>query len=259
MPLLAKLVDSQESIFMAQNPQFDWRRSDRRLFLAAAIFFPLIVLIGFGRTYYFKPFMAGPPVSSMLVHLHGGVMTAWVALFISQVWLIRSKNVRLHMKLGMLAIALAVLVVVVGFFTAAAAVKFGSGSFPPNIPPLSFFAVPFFDLVMFVLLFGGAIYYRLNSGNHKRLMLLTVLNFLPPALARLPIDSVQSLGPLVFFGIPALLAIGLVTWDTWRNGKLNIAFLAGSIILIASFPLRLILSGTDMWLSFADWVTSWAA
>ena len=86
---------------MAMNEPFDWRRSDRRLFLAIAILFPLIVFLGFGPTYYFKPFTGSPPLSSTLVHIHGLAMTAWVLFFIVQVWLIRSKRARLHMKLGM--------------------------------------------------------------------------------------------------------------------------------------------------------------
>ena len=90
-------------------------------------------------------------------------------------------------------------------------------------------------------------------------MLLTVLNFLPPAVARIPVAELQALGPLFFFGLPAVLAIGLIIYDTWRNRKLNFVFLVGSIILIASYPLRLMLAGTDAWITFATWLTSWAA
>ena len=41
--------------------------------------------------------------------------------------------------------------------------------------------------------------------------------------------------------------------------SLNKVFLIGSIVLIASYPLRLMISGTDAWTSFAAWLTSWAA
>ena len=243
---------------MATNEPFDWRQSDRRLFAAVALLFPLIVLIGFARTYYLKAVFGTPPVPSMLVHIHGLVMTAWVFYFIAQVWLIRSKKARVHMRAGMLGIGLAILVLVVGFFTAAGA-AFGSASAPPDIPPLSFMIVPMTDLLMFAGLFGAAIYYRKRPAHHKRLMLLTVINFLPPAIARIPIESLQSFGPLFFFGTPTLLIIGLLVYDTWRNRKLDRVFLVGSIILIASYPLRLMLMGTSAWISFASWITSWAA
>lgn len=241
------------------NEPFDWRRSDRRIFLAAAILFPIIVLIGFGPTYYLRFAFDRPPVPSMLVHFHGLLMTTWVAFFITQVWLIRSKRAKVHMSLGMLGVALATLLIVVGFFTAAASAKYGSPSTPPGIPPLGFFAVPLFDLLLFAGLFGAAIYYRKRPANHKRLMLLTVLNFLPPAVARIPVEIFQTAGPLFFFGVPTVLAIGLLVYDTWRNRKLNAVFLVGALALIVSYPLRIILSVTDAWMSFAAWVTSWAA
>ena len=243
---------------MAMNEPFDWRRSDRRLFAAAAILFPVIVLIGFARTYYLKFAFGTPPVPSLLVHLHGFVMTLWVGYFIAQVWLIRTRNARTHMKMGWLGVALAIAIIFVGFFTMISAAKYGSNSTPPDVPPLAFLVVPFFDLLMFAGLFGAAIYYRTRPANHKRLMLLTVLNFLPPAIGRIPLESMQKLGPLFFFGVPTVLAIGLLIYDTWRNRKLNVVFLVGVLILIASYPVRIILSGTDIWMRFAAWLASLA-
>ncbi len=244
---------------MAVNESFDWRRADRRLFAIIAITFPLIVFIGFARTYYLKFAVGSPPLSSVLLHVHGIVMTAWVLLFVTQVWLIRSKRARVHMNLGLLGVALAIIVFVVGFFTAVAAAKYGTASAPPDIPPLAFLIVPIFDIALFVPFFGAAIYYRRRPATHKRLMLLTVLNFLPPAVARIPFDWVLAVGPRFFFGVPAVIAIAFLIIDRWQTGKFNIPFVAGALILIASYPLRIILSGTEMWLSFAAWLTTWAA
>ena len=244
---------------MAANITFDWRRADRRVYLTAAIAFAVIVLAGFGRTYYFKMFTGTPPLPSMLVHIHGIVMTAWVALFAVQVWLIRTKKPKVHMSLGMLGIALAMLVIVVGFFTSASAAKFGSASAPPDVPPLAFFIVPFVDIIFFAVCFAAAIYYRTNLANHKRLMLLTAISFLPPAVARIPLEFVPKLGPILFMGVPAAMVIGFLIYDTWRHKKLNRVFLIGGTILVVSYPLRMIISGTGAWMSFATWVTSWAA
>jgi len=244
---------------VAINDAFDWRRSDRRLFAIVAIGFAVVVLIGFAKTYYLKFAFDSPGLPSTLVHIHGLIMTAWVAFFALQVWLIRSKKPKVHMNLGMIGIVLATLVVVVGFFTAVAGAKKGSTSAPPDIPPLAFFVVPFFDLVIFAGLFVAAIYYRTNPADHKRLMLLTAISFLPPAVARIPIATLQSLGPLFFFGIPTIVAIGLLAYDTWRTGKLNNRFLVGAILLIASYPIRIAVSVTETWMAFATWLTSWAA
>src|SRR5918998_5069911 len=103
---------------MAINANVLRRPSDRRLFLAAAVLFPLVVLAGYFKSYYFSPFFDLPPVANLLVHAHAAVMTLWVAYFSAQIALIRTRNVRLHMTMGLVGIALAVLVVVVGTATA---------------------------------------------------------------------------------------------------------------------------------------------
>ncbi|MEP7213789.1 MAG: hypothetical protein ABI791_11965 [Acidobacteriota bacterium] len=240
---------------MAVNQVHDPRAATRRFFAVVAIAFPLIILAGFARTYYLKPIFDAPPVSSLLVHLHGFLMTLWIALFATQVFLISSRRVKVHQKLGIAGVALGVLIIPVGLFTAVAAAKYGSPSTPPGFPPLAFMAVPFFDIVVFAMLLAGVVYYRKQPANHKRLVLLTVLNFLPPALGRIPLAPVQTLGPLFFFGLPDLIAIIFLVVDTWKSGKLNKVYLAGTLLLIVSHPLRIIISGTDAWMGFAAWIT----
>jgi len=233
------------------------RIADRQLFLAAACLFVLIVVAGFARTYYLKGVFGTPPLTSRLVHIHGIVMTAWVGLVAAQVWLVRSQQVALHRKLGVAGVGLAVLVLIVGFLTAVAAARDGSSSFPPEIPPLAFFAVPMFDLLMMVILVGAAIWYRRRPADHKRLMLLAMINFLPPALARLPLPpAIHALGPLFFFGVPTLLTLLALGYDRSRTGTWNRAFVVGAVLLIASYPIRLMLSGTDVWMRVATWLTT---
>jgi hypothetical protein len=238
------------------NTTLGARDTERRFFLVVAVLFPLLVLAGFGRTYYVKGLFASPPLPSALVHVHGLLMTAWIALFMTQVWLISSRRVSTHRRLGLVGAGLGALLIPVGLLTAQAAAKHGSPSFPPNIPRLVFFVIPVFDMVVFAILFGAAIYYRKRPATHKRLILLTVLTFLPPAIARLPLPWLIAAGPLAFFGIPVLLAIVLVAVDTWKNRTLNRAFLYGAVLLIASYPLRLMLGGTELWLRFATWLTT---
>ena len=231
------------------------RHAERRFFLLVAIIFPLLVLAGFARTYYLKGLFAAPPLPSTLVHLHGALMTAWVVLFMTQVWLISARRVATHRKLGLFGAGLGALMIPVGILTAIAAAKYGSPSTPPNIPRLVFFVVPLVDILLFAILFGAAIYYRKQPAIHKRLILLTVLNFLPPAIGRLPIPAVTAAGPLAFMGVPVLLTIVFVAVDTWKTGKVNKPFLYGGILLIASYPIRMMLGATDLWLRFATWIT----
>jgi hypothetical protein len=234
----------------------DRRLFDRRLFKVAAIAFPLLVLAGFARTYYVRGLFDVPPLPSPIVHLHGLVMTAWVVLFITQVWLISSKRVRVHQRLGYSGIGLGVLILPIGFVAAVRAAKYGSASTPPGVNQLGFMIVPLFDLIMFTIFFAAAIYYRKRPAQHKMLMLLTAINFLPPAIARIPIAPLQALGPLWFFGFPTVLTLACVGLDRWRYGRLNIIFLAGALLLIASYVTRLILMNNPAWLRAAGWLTS---
>ncbi len=240
---------------MAMNEPFDWRRSDRRLYAAVAVLFPLTILIGFGPSYYLKGFFSSPPLPSTIVHVHGLVMSTWVALFITQVYLISSKRIKLHQRLGIFGCVLAGLIVVSGTMTGIAGAA--RGATVPGISPLSFLIVPMGDVVVFALLFAGAIYYRKNARNHKRLMLLTALNFLPPALGRFPLAIAGT--PPFFFGVPDLLAVVCLSYDTWRNRKLNKVFLAGVLLMIISHVVRLAMADSPQWLRIAEWLTGTAA
>jgi len=213
------------------------------------------VLIGFGPTYYLKGFFNSPPVPRLIVHIHAFVMALWVALFMVQVYLIRSRRIKIHQRLGLLSVVVGLTIIVTGVITAVAAAKYGSASTPPGVQPLEFMIVPFGDVLVFAVLFAAAVYYRRNAPNHKRLMLLTVLNFIPAAIARFPFGLTESYGPLWFFGVPDILAIVFVIADTWKNRKLNKVFLGGAIFLIASHWLRLAVASSPPWISFATWVT----
>ena len=232
------------------------RLFDRRLYFVIAILFPAIVLLGFARTYYLKGLFATPPLPSGLVHLHGLVMTAWVVLFVVQVRLISTKRIRLHQKLGYASIALAVLIIATGLPTALRAAKYGSSSTPPGATPLSFLLIPTFDLVMFALFFGGAIIYRRRPAAHKALMLLTVLNFLPPALARIPIASLQATGPVWFFGFPTLVVLICLILDARRHGRVNRVLAVGATAMVAGYIVRLALMTTPAWMSIAEWLVT---
>jgi hypothetical protein len=233
----------------------DRRLFDRRLFKIAAILFPLIVLAGFGRTYYLRGLFNVPPLPSVVVHMHGLLMSAWVALFVTQVWLISSKQIRVHQRLGYAGVGLALLILPVGFLAAVRAAKYGSPSTPPGVSPLGFLIVPLVDLLMFTIFFGAAIYYRKKPAQHKMLMLLTAINFIPPAIARIPIPSLQALGPLWFFGLPTVLALFCVGVDARRRGKVNPIFLSGTLLLIASYVGRLMIMPMAGWLETARWLT----
>ncbi len=224
------------------------RPSDRNFFLLAAVMFPLLVLIGYFRTYYFSAFFDVPSVANALVHAHGVVMTVWVLYFVAQVALIRTKNIKIHMTMGLAGIALAVLVVVVGMATAYDA-QLVRNAAPPGLNPHSFFILPVGDMTMFVLLFAAAIYYRKRPAEHKTLMLMTAINFLPAALFRIPFIPLEYLN-LWAFGVAGLMAVSCLVWHSVKYGKVNKVFLAAVALYITSATLRFPFSETRVWLDF---------
>jgi len=232
------------------------RQFDRRMFLGAAILFPLLVFVGFAPTYYLRGLFNTTPLPSSLVHLHGFIMTAWVVLFIVQVRLISAKQVRVHQTLGYAGIGLAALVLMTGLPTAMRAAKYGSTAAPPDIPPLSFMIVPVADLVMFALFFTAAVIYRRRPAEHKRLMLLTAINFLPPAVGRIPLAPLQALGPLWFFGFPTAVAVLCIVLDARHHGRANRMLILGTVLLVVSYVARVALMGTRAWVDFATWLTT---
>jgi len=234
---------------MAINSNIIKRPSDRSLFLTAAIAFPLVVLLGYFKSYYFSAFFTDArPVANALVHAHGLVMSAWVIYFIVQVALIRTKNVKLHMSMGMAGIALAALVVVVGMVTAYDSLLVRRST-PPGLDPHSFFFLPAFDMTLFVVFFAGAVYYRRRPAEHKSLMLLTAINFMPAALSRIaPVAPENSL--LFAFAVPALLAAACFAWYTAKHRKLNKVFAAGTLLVLVTVPVRFVVPDSDLWLRF---------
>ena len=223
---------------------------ERRLYTGAALLALLIVFAGFARTYYLKGAF-GTPDLSVLVHMHGFVMTSWVVLFLVQARLVASGRTDLHRRLGVIGAALAALLVIVGVLTAITAARNGVS---PGPPPLVFLAIPIGDMVVFTILITAAILYRRRADFHKRLMLLATLSILTAAIARIPVDALQSGGLPAFFGATDLVILACIAFDTVKNRRLHPAFAAGLALVIASQVARFLVAGTPQWQRFAGWL-----
>jgi len=125
------------------------------------------------------------------------------------------------------------------------------------LPPLQFLVVPVFDMVTFAALIGTGLGLRRNPQAHKRLMLIGSIAILIPAVARWP-GVIQAGGPLAVFGITDLFLAPLVAWDLTTRRRLHPATLWGGLGLVLSELLRLVLSQTHGWLTFARWLTGLA-
>jgi uncharacterized membrane protein YozB (DUF420 family) len=216
--------------------------------LAAAV----IIFAGFARTFYLRSVSGAPPLSALLL-VHGIVMTAWVVLFFAQVRLIALGRMALHRRLGAFGLIVAVLVLFVGV---AATVDAGRRGVSPamGVAPLTFMAIPLFDLPVFAVLVGVGLWKRRRPDIHKRLMLLATLGLLTPGIARIPLAIIQQGGPPVFFGLSFLLVAGCIAIDTIRSRRVHPAFMWGAALMVFMLPVRLLVSETAAWAQFARWL-----
>lgn len=84
---------------MAINQIHHRGNRERNLYTWVAVIISIFALVGFAPTYYLSNLFGGRTLS-VLVHLHGIVMTLWIVLFIVQVRLVAAHRVKLHRRLG---------------------------------------------------------------------------------------------------------------------------------------------------------------
>jgi hypothetical protein len=224
--------------------------SERRFFTGIALAMLATVLVGFARSFFLRPlFPDWPSPSEPIFYVHGAAFTAWIVLFLVQAMLVGRGRTDLHRRIGPYGAALAVAMIVLGTLGALIAARRPAGFVDVPVPPLQFLAVPLFDMLLFGAFVGLAVSQRRTPQYHKRWMLLATMCLLTAAIARWP--GILEFGPPVFFGLTDLFVIALAVWDLRSRGRLHPVTLWGGLLLIASQPLRLVISGTDAWMSFA--------
>ena len=229
---------------------------DRMFYSGMAITMAIVVFVGFAPTFYLRN-QFGAPVSvsgatslTTLVVLHGVLFTAWVLLFILQTALVATHRVAIHRRMGVAGVVLAVLMLFAGVRTAIQAAARGSA--PPGADALGFLIIPLGDMALFAIFVTAAVAMRRNKEGHKRLMLLAYISILVAAVARLP--GVIQHGPLFFFGLTFIYLVIAILYDVWSRGRVHAVYLWGSALLVASVPLRLMLSGTQAWRAVAEFL-----
>jgi len=101
---------------------------------------------------------------------------------------------------------------------------------------------------------GAAFYFRRRADTHKRLMTLGTISLMAAPIARLPFGVMQA-GPLAFFGLADLFIVACLLYDLITRRRIHPATAWGGLLIVASQPLRLMISGTPAWMAFATWVT----
>lgn len=236
---------------MATRPMTIRASAHGRFYLYAVLGAAIIVFVGFAQSYFLKGLFGTPPLYPLL-HLHGLVMTSWFVLFATQSWLIETHRVHVHCRLGVFGALLASMMLIFGAMVVT--INAREGRVPENAPIPVILILSYINLLVFGLLVGTAIYLRRRSESHKRLMLLATLNLLSPAVNRIPLDFIQGGGLLTVLGIPDLIILLCVVYDTVRHRRLHPAFGWGALLSLLWPALGIALGGSSCGSSFATWV-----
>jgi hypothetical protein len=237
---------------MLATPALTRRRRERWFYLGMSVAVVITVFAGFAPTYYLRPYFTASPLMPLL-HLHGFVFTSWLVLFVTQTTLVAANRTDIHRRLGIVGGVVAVLMILVGVSTAL--IRANQGATPPGGPsPLVFLVVPLGDMLVFGVLVGAGFYFRRRPDVHKRLMMLATISILAAAVARLPFAFLQA-GPIAFFGLTDVFVVVCVLYDLITLKRIHRATALAALLIVASQPLRLMIGGTQPWLSFATWLT----
>jgi hypothetical protein len=224
------------------------------LAVAAAMFY------GFYRSFYLNHWFETPEGMRRLTPLyivHGSLFSLWIAFAMLQPALIVAKRRTLHKRVGWAAVAVAAAMIVVGNVAASEALNHGFA----GVDRKSFYAVPFFDLVVFAACVGLGVIWRDRSETHKRLMMLSLSQLLHAGVGRWPWGWLQAGAPWTYLMLPdaAIVAAGMA-YDLSTRGRVHRVWWIGGALVLASEPLRLWVGTTAPWIAYAGWVASlWPA
>jgi hypothetical protein len=212
------------------------RLAEKQRFLGyflSAVVIAAVIFVGFAKNFYLRAWIGTRPISVM-VHVHGIVMTAWVVLFLTQTFLIAKGRGDVHRKLGVLGAWLAAVVVMLGVYTIWQSIlrqqlNVSIGSFA-----LLFVAFDGLSLLLFGSLVAVALGLRRRPNDHKRLMLMASVALLPPAFGRL-VAYFTRIGVFeIVLVLMCATVLSCVALDTIRHRRLNSTLAVSGGLVIAA-------------------------
>ena len=147
---------------------------ERGFLFCIAVLTACVVVAGFGlRIVNGETSFTGFP---WWFHVHAVPMAGWIALVVVQSWLAWQGNMSRHRQLGWVGAALALLMVVVGwFFTPATGALRVTEGVEPSLDYVTFLLVNMCNITMFGLMVFTAIMLRKRTDWHRRLMLIATI------------------------------------------------------------------------------------
>jgi hypothetical protein len=209
------------------DPMPPLRGNDGLFFRRSAIAMALVIVAGFSLNIVMgRSSFAAPP----LVHAHALVFMGWVAIFVAQNVLATTGNLALHRRLGWLAAAWMVPMLVLGCLVTVNLLQ--QGRVPFFFLPLQFLVFDPLSLFAFAGLTTWAIVLRRRSDWHRRLHFTGMAMLLGPGAGRLL--PMPLLAPHAFEAtfIATLIppVIGMAA-DVRRSGRIHPAWLWGLAVM----------------------------
>ncbi|MDQ3246188.1 MAG: adenylate cyclase [Pseudomonadota bacterium] len=223
--------------------------ADQDFFLRFAITLALFILFGFAQFAMrgYSSFSTAP----ITVHLHGGLMVAWLGIFVAQNMLVHRGELAVHRKLGWLSAGLVPIVALTGVLVGYNAVALN------RVPP--FFGNPYFLTLATVgpLLFAGTVFWAIAKRRqvqwHRRLMLGAMFLLLEPALGRLlPMPPMGAWGETAVLLVQLLFVAVLARHDRHVLGSVHPATMAVTVLLLANHALLEVISRVPAVVGFAE-------
>lgn len=197
------------------------------------------VLVGFARTFYLRSLFEVPPIPSYL-YVHGIVLTTWFLLVFTQTSLVAAHRTDVHRRLGLLAAVVAVLVVLVSAFVVVQAAQrvAVSGSDPAQT---QFVIIgDLLSLVLFATLVAAGLGMRHRPDWHKRLMTVSSIVIVLPAIARLERMGLAVPVPAVLLFMLSVLAVH----DLVKSRRIHRATMWSSLLVISALAATLLIAGS---------------
>ena len=182
-----------------------------------------VTLIGFWRTFF-----AILPDVDLIHHLHGWTATGWLVLVLVQAKLIRSRNFKLHRALGWSSLVLFTLLLVSAWRMLAIMLA-GHSHVPVPYDFAKLFALSDVTAMpLMIIAYGAAIALRKDRHVHSRLIVVTLLAGLLPAIARMFNLIWTGAEGLIFAMHPSyqfvLAVLAVAIFADWRKQRLRWPF-----------------------------------
>jgi uncharacterized membrane protein YozB (DUF420 family) len=237
-------------------------RYDRAVIAGLVLAIWLAIVAGFGIDMV-KRAQGGSLSFPLIVHLHVVAYGSWLLLLAAQLWLVRTRRVAVHRRLGMAALVLLPLMLVLGPATAISQIVNN-----PYMPDrwIAWLSVNLTNTLGSVVLLTAGFLLRRDPAAHKRLMLMGTIALTEPGFSRIWLAGLYERwgdGYLPFYfsayigALVLVLAVG--AYDLATRRRLHPAYIAAALWIFANEALATWLYYQPFWLAWVKAMTGHSA